>query len=428
MTQAPRVGIVCSRFPKLSETFILDELVALERHGVDVVPMPLHLEHRGPRHPDADRFVRRAMAARPWSRHTLRAQLHWLRRSPRAYLSAWVGALRGTVRSPGFFLRTFLVVPLGARIALDAQARGVTRLHAHYATHPALACWVASRLTGLPWSMTVHAHDITVDTTMLAEKARDAEFVVAIGEGNAGVVRDVAGEDATIHVVHCGVDLRRLVPRTSEPRGPADPFVLCCVASLEEYKGHEHLLRAVALLADSGIDVQLRLVGSGDREHALRRLAARLGILGRVTFLGPLDRDAVAGELHRAHAFVLASVVTRSGKCEGIPVALMEAMACGLPVLATTVGGVAELVDNWRNGLLVAPGDPGALERGLRRLAGEDALAARLGTAARATVATHFDRNRETARLARLLTRGSALGDEQREDPVHVHGPVMSRG
>jgi colanic acid/amylovoran biosynthesis glycosyltransferase len=430
MTQAPRVGVVCSRFPKLSETFILDELIALERHGVGVVPMPLHLEHPARRHPDAERFVRRALGARPWSRHTLGAQLHWLRRSPKAYLSAWAGALRGTLGSPGFFLRACVVVPLGARIALDARTHNVTRLHAHYATHPALACWVASRLTGLPWSMTVHAHDITVDTTMLAEKARDAEFIVAISERNADIVQRVAGADAEVHIVHCGVDLERLRARPAEPRAPRDPFVLCCVASLEEYKGHEHLLRAVALLVDSGVDVRLLLVGGGDRERPLRALARRLGIDARITFLGPLDRDAVAVQLHRADAFVLASVVTRSGKCEGIPVALMEAMACELPVVATTVGGVAELVEDGRNGLLVTPGDPVALQDALRRLAGRPALARRLGSAGRVTVGVRFDRTRETGRLARLLTRDAAaspLRAEERQRPVKVDGAVMTR-
>lgn len=430
MTPGPCVGVVCSRFPKLSETFILDELVTLERHGIDVVPMPLHIEHPDRRQPDAERFVRRALGARPWSRHTLRAQLHWLRRSPRAYLSAWAGALRGTRRSPGFFLRAWLVVPLGARIALDARMSGVTHLHAHYATHPALACWVASRLAGLPWSMTVHAHDITVDTTMLAEKARDAEFVVAISERNANILRRVAGAEVAVHVVHCGVDLERLRARPADARARRDPFVVCCVASLEEYKGHEHLLRAVALLADSGVDVQLRLVGSGDRERPLRALAGRLGIEARVTFLGPLDRDAVAVQLHRADAFVLASVVTRAGKCEGIPVALMEAMACELPVVATRVGGVAELVEHDRNGLLVAPGDPVALQDALRKLAGRPALGRRLGSAARTTVAARFDRTRETARLARLLTRdaaASAFRDEERQRMAEVDGPVMTR-
>jgi colanic acid/amylovoran biosynthesis glycosyltransferase len=429
------VGVVPSRFPKLSETFILDELVALERHGVEVVPMPLHLQHPHHRHPDADRFVRISRADPLWSRAVLTHQLHWLRHHPRAYLEAWAGALRGTVRSPGFFARALLVVPLAARIAVDAERARATHLHAHYATHPALACWVASRLTGLPWSMTVHAHDITVDTTMLAEKARDAAFVVAISERNAQIVRAAGGPGTVVHVIHCGVDLTRLTPRPAAARSPRDPFVVTCVASLEPYKGHEHLLRAVALLAGSGVDVRLQLVGAGDRERALRGLTRSLAVEDRVRFLGPLDRDAVAGVLLGSHAFALASIVTRAGKTEGIPVALMEAMALELPVVATRVGSVDELVRDGQDGLLVPPADPVALADALRRLAERPALAAQLGQAGRRTVAQGFDRARETARLAGLLAgegagvdvdrAPSALGDERRERAVDVQRPAV---
>lgn len=402
MTGSPRVGVVSSRFPKLSETFILDEMLALQERGIDVVPMPLHLARAGVRHEGADALVAQALAGAPWSWHTVRAQLHWLRRRPGAYLRTWAGALRGTWRSPGFLARTLLVVPLGARIAADVERHHIDHLHAHYATHPALACWVARRLTGVTWSMTAHAHDIWVDRTMLAEKATDAAWVVAISQLGAQVIADAAGDEARIEVVHCGIDTIRL--RANLRPRPADgSFTVACVASLEEYKGHEHLLRAVALARAGGLDVRLQLVGDGELRASLEALSQDLGLAESVSFLGPQDRDSVREVLGRSDAFALASIVTRRGKCEGIPVALMEAMACGLPVLATDVGGVTELVHDGFDGLVVPPADPAALAAGLASLADDPDRARVLGQQARRTVEHDFNRARSADRLVALL-------------------------
>ncbi len=407
MTSSPRVGVVCSRFPKLSETFILDEMLALGERDIDVVAMPLHLRRSGRRHAGAEPLVAGALAGDPWSPETVTAQLHWLRRAPRSYLRAWAGALRGTWRSPGFFVRALLVVPLGARIARDVERHGIDHLHAHYATHPALACWVARRLTGVPWSMTVHAHDIWVDRTMLGTKAADAAWVIAISELGAQVVR-AADDRARVEVVHCGVDLRRLRPTSRPLRAADDPLVVGCVASLEEYKGHEHLLRAVAAVRERGIDARLELAGDGALRAPLHGLARDLGLDGCVDFRGPLDRDGVRDLLGRCDAFALPSVVTRTGKCEGIPVALMEAMACALPVLATRVGAVDELVTTGVDGRLVAPGDPTALADGLAAIAADPVEARAQGMRGRRTVERSFDRARSADRLAALL-RGSAI-------------------
>ncbi len=408
MTGSPRVGVVCSRFPKLSETFILDEMLALRERGIDVVAMPLHLQRSGGVHAGAAALSSAALAGDPWSWRTVRAQLHWLRRHPRRYLRAWSGALRGTWRSPGFFARAFLVVPLGARIARDIERHGIDHLHAHYATHPALACWVARRLTGVSWTMTVHAHDIWVDRTMLATKAGDATRVVAISELGKQVVAATAGGRAKIEVIHCGIDLALLRPAARLPRAVASPLTVACVASLEEYKGHEHLLDAVAIARSADIDIRLELAGDGVLREQLEAHARSLRIEDHVTFLGPLERAQVRALLGRCDAFALPSIVTRSGKCEGIPVALMEAMACALPVVATRVGAVEELVTSGVDGYLVEPGDPAALAACLVAIAADPLSAGRRGSRARETVEHSFDRARSADRMATLLREAAA--------------------
>jgi colanic acid/amylovoran biosynthesis glycosyltransferase len=399
------VGLVVSRLPKLSETFVLFEALALEEQGVRVVPLPLKLERATVSHPEAAAFVARARAAPPWSWPVLRAQLRWLHRRPRAYLGAWAGALAGNRGSPGFLLRALVVVPLAARMAEVAEEEHLDRLHAHYATHPALACWVVGRLTGLPWSFTAHAHDIYVDRTMLARKVADADFVTTISEANRQLLLREAGPAAAekVRVVRCGVDPSAFGPGPRDA-APGRPFVVACVASLEPYKGHRHLLDAVARVRVAGTDLRLELVGDGELRTALEGQAARLGLFpGAVRFHGALPRPEVAALLRRADAAVLASVVTATGKREGIPVALMEAMASELPVVATRISGIPELVEDGASGLLVPPEDPAALAGALQRLAADPALRARLGAAGRRQVAEAYDLGANAARLAGLL-------------------------
>ena len=396
------VAYVMSRFPKISETFILNEIIELERSGVPVEVFPLHREHEPVRHREAESLVRRAHYTPLLSREVAAAQAWWLRTSPRRYLGAWWHALRGSVRSPAMFVRAFYVVPLAAAFARVMQASAVQRVHAHYATYPALAAFVVRRLTGLPYSFTAHAHDIYVDRTMLEDKLRDAHVVVTISEYNRRLLRELYGELADrVHVVRCGVDPAFFAPH--RPAGPGRPFTILCVASLEPYKGHRHLLRACALLAQRGLDLRCVLVGDGAERPRLERDARALGLGERVAFLGRRPRDAVRDLLAEADAFALASVTTPDGKKEGIPVALMEALGSGLPVVATALSGVHELVVDERTGLLVPEADPEALADALLRLARDPGLRDRLGAAGRAEVLERYDLRRNVRVLRDLL-------------------------
>jgi glycosyltransferase involved in cell wall biosynthesis len=179
------------------------------------------------------------------------------------------------------------------------------------------------------------------------------------------------------------------------------PLRVACVARFEEVKGHRYLLEACRVAVDRGVDVRCDLVGSGPLADAMARLASRLGIEERVRFHGGVPRDEVRSILTASDVAVLASYPTRSGKREGIPVALMEAMACGLPVVASGLSGIPELVEHERTGILVPPGDPRALADALARIAREPGLARRMGTAGRQKVMAEFD----LAEGSRLLLR-----------------------
>ena len=402
---ALRVAVLMSRFPKLSETFILEEMLELERAGITVEVFPLLREREHVVHPSAVALDRRAHHMRFASREVFVAQLWWLVRAPGTYLRTWWRGVTGNRRSPKFFVRTVYVLPKAAAFARRMLQLRVDHIHAHYATHPALAAWVASELTGIDYSFTAHAHDLYVERPMLSEKLESARFVRTISEYNRQFLAQRYGREAArkVRVIRCGVDLQRFEPPSRPHRDGGHPFTIICVASLESYKGHRYLLEALARVRSHGLDVRCLLVGEGELREAIERQRDHLGLEEIVILCGAQPAEQVRALLNRADAAVLSSVITESGKMEGVPVALMEAMAVGLPVVATNVSGVSELVEDGRCGLLVDERDPEGLAESIAMLARNPALRRRLGARGRARVSGEFDLRRNVARLRAAL-------------------------
>ena len=415
-----RLAYLMSRFPKATETFILYEILELERLGHHVEIFPLVLERESVVQPGAAALVDRAHDLRPWSRTVLAAQLHWLRGRPAAYLGSWLGAIRGTIRSPRFLLRALVAVPIGAAIARRVVDLDLDHIHAHWATHPTLAAWVAARLSGRPYSFTAHAHDIQVERAMLDEKIRSARFVVTISDANRRLLEGWYGataETKTI-VIHCGADPAVFAPPQSDRANVAgegtsaatDAASLVCVASLQPQKGQRHLVEACRLLRDHGRTVRCTLVGEGEERAALEAQIRALGLEDVVSLVGAQPRDRVVAIVEAADVVVQPSIVLPSGKTEGIPVALMEALAAERAVVASEVSGIPELVVDGVTGLLVAPGDAAALAHAIERLLDDPALRARLGSAGRSKVLEEFDLHRNTALLAERFRQSVAAG------------------
>jgi glycosyltransferase involved in cell wall biosynthesis len=406
-----RVAYLVSWFPAITETFILDEVRELRSRGVEVDVLPLFGRRGGDVHAGWRGLEGCTHYHRSLSWEMAAAQLHWLRRKPRAFLRAWGEALRRNAPSRKLLVRTPLVLLKGAVIARRLEAMGVRHVHAHWATHPTLAAWLVRELTGIGYSFTAHAHDIYVDRAMLREKAEAARFVVTISEFNRRLLADACGAATAekIHVVRCGVDVAAFAPGARiVPEVPT--FV--CVASLREYKGHAVLLDAVAILRARGSNVRVVLVGNGELRAALEARVAREGLGDRVELRGALAHQEIPAVLRASTAMVLPSVTSRDGQMEGIPVALMEAMATGVPVIATRLSGIPELVRDGETGLLVPERDPAALAAAMERLAADPALGVRLAGAARSVVRERFDRHRNVARLAALFepfTCGTAM-------------------
>lgn len=401
-----RVGYVVSRFPVLSETFVLRELAEIDRRsGVRCELFALFPEGAGPVHPAAREWVPRRRRASP--RGAASALAFWLLRRPLRLGGVLSKVVADYLRSPALLGRALVSVALALEHARTLRAEPVDHLHAHFATYPALAAWVCSQLVGIPYSFTAHAHDIFVHRLGLPRRVRDAAFCVAISEHNERILRAAAApETVAVHVIHCGVHVADYVLRPRAPE-PGRAMRLVCVAAMKAYKGHRVLLEAVARVRAEDEAVELDLVGDGPLRAELARRCVELGIAEQVHFLGSLTEAEVAEVVDRADAFVLASVVQEDGDTDGIPVALMEAMAAGLPVIASDLSGLPELVRDRATGLLVAPGDAGALADALRRLRADPDAALARARAGRALVEDRFTVEGEASRLLDAIRASS---------------------
>jgi glycosyltransferase involved in cell wall biosynthesis len=391
---------IVSRFPAVTETFVLNEWLVLDqRFRMELVALRRSREQ--PVHPETRRALPRVhfpATARPG---TLAAHVHWLVRRPRTYLSVLAAVLRGALRFSLLEAAKETVVFLKAvAVARTAGRQGVDHVHAHFASHAATAAWIVHRLTGIPFSFTAHANDLFVAPVLLDRKAADARFVVAISDYNRRVLDESCPSAHRVEVVHCGVDSEAYA---WHGLGDRDPSRVVCVASLFAKKGHLHLVEALGLLAESRPGIALELVGEGPERDRILRRARERGVAERLSLLGTRPSADIRATLAGARVFALPSVRLPSGRMEGIPVALMEAMAAGVPVVATRLSGIPELVQDGVTGLLVEPGDPRGLAAAIARLLDDDALAGELALRARELVERSFSLTREANRLGDLF-------------------------
>ncbi len=412
MTRTP-VAVVLKGYPRLSETFIAEEILGLEEQGFDLRLVALRRPTDRTVHP-VHRAVRAPVAYLP----------EYLHREPRRVLGAW-WRLRGSPRWPGV-RRAFLadlrrdptrnrVRRLGQALVLAAELPPeVRRLHAHFIHTPASVTAYAAALLGLPWTCSAHAKDIwTSPDWELAAKLAAAAWTVTCTE--AGRVRLQGLAPKPVHLVHHGLRLDRFVP-LALPRPPCDgvgePVRLLSVGRAVAKKGFDTLLDALALLPPECRWTWAH-VGAGPLLSDLRGRAARLGLDGRTAFAGAQDQAAVLARYREADLFVLPCRVAPDGDRDGLPNVLVEAQSQALACVSTDVGGVAELIRPGETGLLVPPDDPRALAAALERLIRDPGLRGRLGRAGARRVAARFDARASLRVLAHLFDHGAVPADAE---------------
>jgi glycosyltransferase involved in cell wall biosynthesis len=344
-------------------------------------------------HPEAAALVGRAHYTPFMSRAILSANAREFRRNPRQYLHTLTMLAARNLGSANLFFGGLAIFPKAVYFAEQIRLLNAAHIHAHFANHPAAAAWVMARLTGIPFTFTAHGADLQVDQHMLCQKARDALQVITISRHNRDFIRETCGERLArkTTVIHCGVDTTAFRPRARSSGVPGRALKLLSIGTMYEVKGHRYLIDACRILAARGLEFQCRLVGDGPLQPELRAQVESANLGQRVLFEGERPRREVIELIRQSDVLVLPSIPTESGRREGIPIVLMEAMASGLVVIASAISGIPELVDNERSGLLVAPRDADAIAGAVMVLAADPALRQRLARAARTTIEAEFD-------------------------------------
>lgn len=410
-SQALKVAYIMSRFPKLTETFILYEMLAMQQQGIQVEVYPLLREREEVMHPEAARFVEVAHFQPFISLLILRANLYFLWKKPLVYLKTLWDLLRANWGSFNFFTGVIGIFPKTVLFAYQMHAEQVQHVHAHFASHPAAAGFIIHRLVGIPYSFTAHGSDLHRDRHMLREKVVEAAFVAAISEYNKElIISECHGNyREKVNVVHCGVDtevFRARAHETPYEKGE-NPFMILCIGTLHEVKGQAYLIDACHQLRAKGHNFECHFVGDGPDRQALTELVEKAGLSDKVHFHGRLTRDEIARLLLDADVLTAPSVPTRDGRREGIPVVLMEAMGSGVPVIASNLSGIPELVNDQLTGMLVTPRDSTSLANALERYIKNPDLRLHLGRAGREKVVNEFDLNKNAAKLAQYFLKDS---------------------
>jgi glycosyltransferase involved in cell wall biosynthesis len=407
----PIIGYVVKMFPRLSETFIRNELVELERQGFTIRIFSLKRPSQGASH-QADGPVEATIIYLPqrvWKEpfRVLRAQFRVLCRHPVGYVKTLAHVLRG---------RRLRSLPRGVRrfsqtCCLVHQLGGAKHLHAHFASDPTrLASW-ARMLCGISYSVSTHAKDLfqdkRIDSIGLHYKLRAARFIVANSQFSAtsllaslnGSLNNGANPPQKIVTVYNGVDLDDFPARPEEPNEPT----ILSVGRLIEKKGTKVLLDACAVLQQEGRQFVCDIIGSGPLRPGLQQQLTRLGLVSVVRLHGECPHERLLPFYQRALIFVLPCVVSANGDRDILPNVLKEAMAVGVPVVTTRLGGIEELVTHGQTGLLVEAGDSRALAEAVGQLLADAELRRHLVTNARKVIEERFDLRTSFGRLKELL-------------------------
>ena len=389
-----RVAVVLKGWPRLSETFIAQELAGLEARGVTLELWSMRKPTDKERHPVHDRVTGRVVYLP-----------EYLKDDPARILAGW----RTARRLPGYAAarRKFLadlrrdftpnrIRRWGQALVLAAELPPtIERLYAHFLHTPASVTRYAATMRGLPWSVSAHAKDIwTSEPWEVGEKLADCDWLVTCTNVGLQRLKELAPRPERLRLVYHGLDFAHLPP-PPPPRpqrdgaDPHDPVVVLSVGRKVEKKGYDDLLEALAALPRT-LHWRFEHVGAGGLSDVLKTQAQSLGIADRCTWLGGQSQKAVFAALARADLFVLASKKAADGDQDGLPNVLMEAAHQGLPIVSTNAAAIGEFVTDGETGLLVPPAAPRDLSAALARMIAYPDLRQRLAQRAGEVVRTRF--------------------------------------
>lgn len=407
--QENRLAYVVSRFPDYSEGFVRYEMCEIQRHVGPLLVFPLVRRLNDP----GDLLAEAGIRPENVFPHPPDGPASSVRGSRPGLTDIATELVRALARAPSHGLKWAALLRRAFRIGRCARALGIRHIHAHFAALPAAAAWTVNRAYGIPYSFTAHAYDLRLPACVLAPRVRDAAFAVVVSESTARTVRafSLPRRDPW-RVIRNGVPLDRFAPVPRMP-GPEGLRILS-VGRLVAQKGFEILLDACRQLIQRGVRFRCSIAGDGPlRRRLLSRIRAN-GMQHYVRLQGILIGRELTDAYRHADLFVLPCVVSDRGDADVLPVVLTEAMATGLPVIATPVGAIPELIRDGWNGRLVPRGQPDRLAEAVAQLDADPETRRTLGRRARAFVEQEYDVQSTAASLARLLHYGALREDRRR--------------
>lgn len=392
----PALGMILKGYPRISETFISNEILLLERLGFNIHLISMRRGRENFTH-DSVRHIRARVDYLP---ETLLAPLpgflfHNLQlaaQKPRTYAAALQTALRRFRRTRKSATIKHLF-QAGVLVHKFLPASDITHLHAHFAHSPTSVAMFAGQLSGLDFSFTAHAKDIyTTHPDQLREKISLAKFVVTCTDYNKQHLMNLAGGlPVAIHRIYHGIDTGLFTGEIEEKPAPQPPYEILTVARIIAKKGLPAIYKALKILKDRGVAFNHTLIGDGEDREMVVRLINDLGLSAVTRVSGTQPHDVVLEHYRRAVVFVLGCEIASNGDRDGIPNVCLESMAMGVPVAATDISAIPELIENERTGLLVPAGEPEQLARAMLRLLTDQELRNRIIPAARLRVRQDFD-------------------------------------
>ncbi len=405
-----KVGYFVKMYPRLSETFILNEILELERRGVEVTLFSLRKSNEGRFHPQVAElkapvfYLEELSPKKGWA---VLAE-HWPTLFPHTpKLWQLMGEL--IAQDQPKLIEILLFSAWASAVALS---RGVGHLHAHFASVPSTLTYFANRISGLPFSFTAHAKDIfqdTVERKMLEEKLAAARFVITVTEFNHRFLNSnyPAVPVSKIKVLHNGINLDFF---NFEPQTRREKNLILSIGRLVPKKGFPDLLEACSILKSRQIPFRCIIVGQGEQGPLLEAKREELGLSDRVSLVGPKTQVEVLPYLKQASVLALPCTVDGDGNQDALPTVLLEALATGCPVISTTVSGIPEIIDSGTNGLLVPPGNPLALAEGIEEIFDSPETAARFSLEGRKKAEAEFDLKKSVTALEDLFRQSAENG------------------
>jgi colanic acid/amylovoran biosynthesis glycosyltransferase len=399
-----------SRFPTVTETFILREMIEMERQAQPVRVVPMIRENPRVIHEAAKPWVARALYTPFLSLPIVLANIRTMLRQPLRYFGLLARLKLGTITSPEVFARTLAVFPKSVYLAEQLRREGIRHIHAHYATHPSTMALIIASLSDITFSFTVHAHDIQVNRALLRWKLRETRFVRSISDFNRRFLEELYPAEATgkIDVIHVGIEPQPYEENGRRVQPSAGPPKILCVAAHKPYKGLPVLIEACRILRDKGVSFVCDIVGDGPMRAELESMIRAANLESVVRIAGARPQEEVTRMMAEASVFALPSIIAPDGQMEGIPVALMEALASGRPVVTTAISGIPELVENEVNGMLVPPGDAAAFATALELVLSDPAMRVEMGRHGQRKVRAEFTLDECTRMLVARLDRENA--------------------